>query len=173
MAEAEDGLDFRAMSGSYRGSGSPWAICSAKILRWSRRTRSIVASTSLSSTNRRCSRICVGAGGICSAPDVLLYDLTSTYFESGPPSDDSDKRRHGYSRDKRSDCVRVVIALIVTPDGFPLAYEVLPGNTSPQEAQTVGVDDVRASEAADGLSGTFWTDAGTPGDRAKEAAAGV
>jgi transposase len=62
--------------------------------------------------------------------DVLLYDLTSTYFESDPPSDDEDKRRFGYSRDKRSDCVQVVIALIVTPQGFPLAYEVLPGNTS-------------------------------------------
>jgi len=62
--------------------------------------------------------------------DVLLYDLTSTYFESAPPDDDADKRRHGYSRDKRSDCVQVVIALIVTPEGFPLAYEVLPGNTS-------------------------------------------
>jgi transposase len=62
--------------------------------------------------------------------DVLLYDLTSTYFESNPPDDESDKRRYGYSRDKRSDCVQVVIALIVTPDGFPLAYEVLPGNTS-------------------------------------------
>jgi len=62
--------------------------------------------------------------------DVLLYDLTSTYFESDPPADDADKRRHGYSRDKRSDCVQVVIALIVTPEGFPLAYEVLPGNTA-------------------------------------------
>ena len=62
--------------------------------------------------------------------DVLLYDLTSTYFESDPPSDESDKRRHGYSRDKRPDCVQVVIALVVTPDGFPLAYDVLPGNTS-------------------------------------------
>src|SRR5271167_3007296 len=62
--------------------------------------------------------------------EVLLYDLTSTYFESAPPDDDNDKRRFGYSRDKRSDCVQVVIALIVTPDGFPLAYEVLPGNTS-------------------------------------------
>jgi hypothetical protein len=62
--------------------------------------------------------------------DVLLYDLTSTYFESPPPDDENDKRRYGYSRDKRSDCVQVVIALIVTPDGFPLAYEVLPGNTS-------------------------------------------
>jgi hypothetical protein len=62
--------------------------------------------------------------------DVLLYDLTSTYFESDPPKDPRDKRRFGYSRDKRSDCVQVVIALVVTPEGFPLAYEVLPGNTS-------------------------------------------
>ena len=62
--------------------------------------------------------------------DVLLYDLTSTYFESDPPVDEEDKRRFGYSRDKRFDCVQVVIALIVTPQGFPLAYEVMPGNTS-------------------------------------------
>ena len=62
--------------------------------------------------------------------DVLLYDLTSTYFESSEPVDDNDKRRYGYSRDKRSDCVQVVIALVVTPEGFPLAYEVLAGNTS-------------------------------------------
>jgi len=61
--------------------------------------------------------------------DLLLYDLTSTYFESDPPFPDGDLRRHGYSRDHRPDCVQVVIALIVTPDGFPLAYEVLPGNT--------------------------------------------
>jgi len=62
--------------------------------------------------------------------DVLLYDLTSTYFESDPPFPEGDKRRFGYSRDKRPDCVQVVIALIVTPDGYPLAYEVLAGNTS-------------------------------------------
>jgi len=62
--------------------------------------------------------------------EVLLYDLTSTYFESDPPFEQGDKRRYGYSRDKRSDCVQVVIALIVTPEGFPLAYEVLAGNTS-------------------------------------------
>jgi transposase len=62
--------------------------------------------------------------------DVLLYDLTSTYFESSRPDDENDKRRYGYSRDKRSDCVQVVIALVVTPEGFPLAYEVLAGNTS-------------------------------------------
>jgi len=62
--------------------------------------------------------------------EVLLYDLTSTYFESNPPEDEKDKRRFGYSRDKRSDCVQVVIALIVTQQGFPLAYEVLAGNTA-------------------------------------------
>lgn len=61
--------------------------------------------------------------------EVLLYDLTSTYFESDPPFPDGDKRRFGYSRDHRPDCVQVVIALIVTPEGFPLAYEVLAGNT--------------------------------------------
>lgn len=62
--------------------------------------------------------------------EVLLYDLTSTYFESDPPFPEGDKRCYGYSRDKRSDCVQVVIALIVTPEGFPLAYEVMAGNTS-------------------------------------------
>ena len=62
--------------------------------------------------------------------EVLLYDLTSTYFESDPPEDPAGMRRFGYSRDKRSDCVQVVIALIVTPEGFPIAYEVLPGNTT-------------------------------------------
>lgn len=62
--------------------------------------------------------------------EVLLYDLTSTYFESDPPFPEGDKRRYGYSRDKRPDCVQVIIALVVTPEGFPLAYEVMPGNTS-------------------------------------------
>jgi hypothetical protein len=63
--------------------------------------------------------------------DVLLYDLTSTYFEiNASDVADGDKRRHGYSRDKRADCPQVVIALVVTPDGLPLAYEVLPGNTA-------------------------------------------
>jgi transposase len=62
--------------------------------------------------------------------DVLLYDLTSTYFESDPPASADDKRRYGYSRDHRGDCVQVLIALVVTPDGLPLAYEVLAGNTT-------------------------------------------
>src|SRR5882757_8140396 len=62
--------------------------------------------------------------------EVLLYDLTSTYFESAPPANEADKRRYGHSRDKRGDCVQVVIALVVTPEGFPLAYEVMAGNTA-------------------------------------------
>jgi transposase len=60
--------------------------------------------------------------------DVLLYDLTSTYFEG--LCEKIPKARHGYNRDGRSDCRQVVIALVVTPDGLPLAYEVLAGNTT-------------------------------------------
>ena len=62
--------------------------------------------------------------------DILLYDLTSTYFEISVPENPDDKRRHGYSRDHRGDCPQVVIALVITPEGYPLAYEVLPGNTT-------------------------------------------
>jgi len=62
--------------------------------------------------------------------DVLLYDLTSTYFERDPPLAAADKRRYGYSRDHRPDCVQVVIALLVPPQGLPLAYEVMPGHTA-------------------------------------------
>jgi transposase len=60
--------------------------------------------------------------------EVLLYDLTSTYFEG--EMEQNPKARRGYSRDGRSDCLQLVIALVVTPDGFPLAYEVMNGNTS-------------------------------------------
>jgi transposase len=60
--------------------------------------------------------------------DVLLYDLTSTHFEGG--CQEIPKAKHGYRRDGRPDCRQVVIALIVTPDGLPLAYEVMAGNTS-------------------------------------------
>jgi hypothetical protein len=62
--------------------------------------------------------------------EVLLYDLTSTYFECAVPTDEADPQRFGYSRDKRGDCVQVVVALVVTPEGLPLAYEMLPGNTA-------------------------------------------
>lgn len=60
--------------------------------------------------------------------DVLPYDLTSTYLEGEAEQIPSAKR--GYSRDGRPDCVQLVIALVVTTDGFPLAYEVMDGNTS-------------------------------------------
>ncbi len=62
--------------------------------------------------------------------DVLLYDLSSTYFETDVERGPEDLRQYGYSRDKRGDCRQVVIALIVTPEGFPLSYEVLAGNTA-------------------------------------------
>jgi hypothetical protein len=60
--------------------------------------------------------------------DVLLYDLTSTYFEG--LCEQIPKAKHGYSRDGRPDCRQVVIALVVTTDGLPLTYEVLAGNTA-------------------------------------------
>jgi transposase len=60
--------------------------------------------------------------------EVLLYDLTSTYFEG--EMDEAPKAKRGYSRDGRPECVQVIIALVITPDGFPLAYEVMDGNTS-------------------------------------------
>src|SRR5580700_8931018 len=60
--------------------------------------------------------------------EVLLYDLTSTYFEGA--MEENPKAKYGHSRDQRTDCLQVVIALVITPDGFPLAYEVLDGNTS-------------------------------------------
>ena len=90
--------------------------------------------------------------------DILLYDLSSTYFESDPVF--SDKRRFGYSRDKRSDCVQVVIALIVTPEGFPLAYEVMAGNTS--DNTTLG-GFLERIEAQYGRSDRVWImDRGIP-----------
>jgi transposase len=92
--------------------------------------------------------------------DILLYDLTSTYFESDPPFPEGDKRRYGYSRDKRPDCVQVVIALIVTPEGFPLAYEVLAGNTSDK---TTLADFLKKIEAQYGRAERIWVmDRGVP-----------
>ena len=59
--------------------------------------------------------------------EVLLYDVTSTYFEGQAPGNPQAQR--GYSRDHRPDCKQVCIALVVTFDGFPLGYEVFAGNT--------------------------------------------
>jgi hypothetical protein len=90
--------------------------------------------------------------------DVLLYDLTSTYFECDPPEEG--KRKFGYSRDKRFDCVQVMIALIVTPEGFPLAYEVMPGNTSDK---TTLADFLKIIEARYGKAHRTWVmDRGIP-----------
>ena len=65
--------------------------------------------------------------------EVLLYDLTSTYFEGS--AEEIPKAKYGYSRDHRPDGKQVVLALIVTPEGFPLSYEILDGNT--QDKQTL------------------------------------
>jgi transposase len=65
--------------------------------------------------------------------DLLLYDLTSTYFEG--LAEENDLAERGYSRDHRSDCKQVIVALVVTRDGFPLAHRTLAGNT--QDLQTV------------------------------------
>jgi transposase len=90
--------------------------------------------------------------------EVLLYDLTSTYFECDVPT--AGKRRFGYSRDKRSDCVQVVIALIVTPEGFPLCYEVLDGNTSDRTTLREFLDKI---EEQYGKSRRVWVmDRGIP-----------
>ena len=80
--------------------------------------------------------------------EVLLYDLTSTYFECDVPEDPNDPRRFGHSRDRRSDCVQVVIALVVTPEGLPLAYEMLPGNTSDKTTLRDMLEKVRSRYGA-------------------------
>jgi hypothetical protein len=98
--------------------------------------------------------------------DVLLYDLTSTYFESQPPFPEGDKRRYGYSRDKRFDCVQVVIALVVTPEGFPLGYEVLAGNTD--ERATLA-DWLKRIEGQYGKARRIWVmDRGIPTEEVLE-----
>ena len=97
--------------------------------------------------------------------DILLYDLTSTYFESDPPFED--KRQFGHSRDQRRDCVQVVIALVVTPDGFPLAYEVMPGNTADN---TTLADFLTKIEDQYGRSDRVWImDRGIPTEATLEA----
>ena len=83
--------------------------------------------------------------------DVLLYDVTSTYFEG--QADANPQAQRGYSRDHRPDCKQVLIALVVTFDGFPLGYEVFAGNThDSQTVQTI----VAAMEARHGALGRVW-----------------
>lgn len=91
--------------------------------------------------------------------EVLLYDVTSTYFEGLAESNPQAQR--GYSRDHRPDCKQVCIALVVTFDGFPLGYEVFAGNTNDSRTlQTI----VATMEARHGVVGRVWiTDRGMAG----------
>jgi transposase len=90
--------------------------------------------------------------------EVLLYDLTSTYFEG--EMEQNPKAKRGYSRDGRPDCLQLVIALVVTPDGFPLAYEVLNGNTA--DCATLG-DFLQKIETTYGKARRVWVmDRGIP-----------
>src|SRR6476646_3349605 len=88
--------------------------------------------------------------------EVLLYDVTSTYFEG--QAEANPLARRGYSRDHRPDCKQVCIALVVTFDGFPLGYEVFAGNTHDSRTlQTI----VATMEARHGMLGRVWiTDRG-------------
>lgn len=92
--------------------------------------------------------------------EVLLYDLTSTYFEG--EMEQNPKARRGYSRDGRPDCLQLVIALVVTPDGFPLAYEVMNGNTA--DSSTLR-DFLAKIETAYGKARRVWVmDRGIPSE---------
>ena len=92
--------------------------------------------------------------------EVLLYDLTSTYFEG--EIEQNPKAMRGYSRDGRPDCVQLVIALVVTPDGFPLAYEVMNGNTA--DSSTLR-DFLAKVETAYGKARRVWVmDRGIPSE---------
>jgi transposase len=92
--------------------------------------------------------------------EVLLYDLTSTYFEGEMKQ--NPKARRGYSRDGRPDCLQLVIALVVTPDGFPLAYEVMKGNTA--DNSTLG-DFLTKIETTYGKARRVWVmDRGIPSE---------
>jgi transposase len=83
--------------------------------------------------------------------DVLLYDVTSTYFEG--EAEGNVLARRGYSRDHRPDCKQVCIALVVTFDGFPLGYEVFAGNTHDSRTVQTIVDTM---EARHGVVGRVW-----------------
>src|SRR3989442_6094908 len=90
--------------------------------------------------------------------EILLYDLTSTYFEG--QMEQNPKAKYGHSRDKRTDCLQVVIALVITPDGFPLAYEVMDGNTSDRTTLRGFLDQI---EKAYGKAKRMWVmDRGIP-----------
>lgn len=95
--------------------------------------------------------------------DILLYDLTSTYFEvdaNGPVAESSNLKAFGYSRDKRPDCLQIVIALIITPDGLPIGYEVMRGNTSDKTTLRETINKITAQYGKEGR--TWIMDRGIP-----------
>ena len=97
--------------------------------------------------------------------DLLLYDLTSSYFEGEMAR--APKARHGHSRDKRSDCRQVVIAVVLTPEGFPMAYEIMPGNTSDKTTLKAFLKKI---EAQYGKANRIWImDRGIPTEEILEA----
>ncbi len=83
--------------------------------------------------------------------DLLLYDVTSTYFEGEAASNPQAKR--GYSRDKRPDCKQVCIALVVTKEGIPLGYEVFDGN---RNDSTTVEEIVKKMEQRYGAADRIW-----------------
>jgi len=90
--------------------------------------------------------------------DLLLYDLTSTYFEGEMA--EAPKAKHGHSRDKRSDCRQVVLAVVLSAEGFPLAYEVMDGNTSDKTTLKNFLDKIQAQY---GKANRIWImDRGIP-----------
>jgi transposase len=90
--------------------------------------------------------------------NILLYDITSTYFEGMCKS--NPKAKFGHSKDRRSDCRQILIALIVTPEGFPLNYEILAGNTSEKTTLKPLLDKI---ESKYGKAGRVWLmDRGIP-----------
>jgi len=92
--------------------------------------------------------------------EVLLYDLTSTYFEGA--MEQNPKAKYGHSRDQRTDCLQVVIALVITTDGFPLAYEVMDGNTSDRATLRGFLDQI---EKTYGKAKRMWVmDRGIPSE---------
>ena len=122
-------------------------------MRRSTRIGPIARSIACSRTRRPWRRICPSVADSCFAVDndALLYDVTSTYFEGQAEANLQAQR--GYSRDHRPDCAQVLIALVVTFDGFPLGYEVFAGNTHDSRTlQTI----VAAMKARHGALGRVW-----------------
>jgi len=90
--------------------------------------------------------------------DILLYDITSTYFEG--LCQQNPKAKFGHSKDRRSDCRQILIALVVTPDGFPINYEILAGNTSEKTTLKPLLNKI---ESKYGKAGRVWLmDRGIP-----------